>query len=83
MIDVRAPDEWAAGHLPGVVNIPLGTVPARMKEIPTDKPIVLQCRTGERSAIAASLMQAAGIENVKNLVGGFRRWSSEGYPVER
>ena len=54
-----------------------------MKEIPTDKPIVLQCRTGERSAIAASLMQAAGIENVKNLVGGFRRWSSEGYPVER
>ena len=83
VIDVRAPDEWAAGHLPGVANIPLGTVPARMKEIPTDRPIVLQCRTGERSAIAASLMQAAGIENVKNLVGGFRRWSSEGYPVER
>jgi hydroxyacylglutathione hydrolase len=83
VIDVRSAEEWEAGHLPGVVNIPLGVLPDRIAEIPADRPVVLQCQGGGRSAIAASLLQARGFPDAANLVGGFRAWEAEGLPVDR
>jgi hydroxyacylglutathione hydrolase len=83
VIDVRAADEWAAGHLPGAENLPLGTLPDRLAELPRDRPIVLQCQSGMRSIIAASLLQRAVFTDVRDMRGGFAEWSSSGLPVER
>jgi hydroxyacylglutathione hydrolase len=80
---VRARSEWDAGHIPGVPNIPLGYLTDRLDEIPADRPVVLQCQTGARSAIAASLLQARGVKDVVNLTGGFVGWEAAGNPVER
>jgi hydroxyacylglutathione hydrolase len=82
VLDVRERREWRAGHIPGVPNIPLGELPDRMDEIPEGRPLVLHCQGGGRSAIAASVLQAHGIENVINLVGGFGSWKEQGHPVE-
>ena len=81
VIDVRAPDEWSAGHLPGVRNIPLGHLAERVGEVPTDRPVVVHCQGGGRSAIAASLLEARGVRNVLNLTGGFGAWRQAGFPV--
>ena len=83
VIDVRARSEWEAGHLPGVPNIPLGHLAERLAEIPADRPVVVQCQSGARSAIAASLLQARGVKDVVNLTGGFVGWEAAGNPVER
>jgi hydroxyacylglutathione hydrolase len=80
VIDVRGRSEWEAGHLPGVVNIPLGLLPDRLAELPTQGTIVLQCQTGSRSAIAASVLEARG-RSVANLEGGFAAWRQAGLPV--
>ncbi len=82
VIDVRAPSEWDAGHLPGVVNIPLGSLTDRLAEIPADRPVVLHCQGGGRSAIATSILQASGFADAANLAGGFREWQAAGLPVE-
>ncbi|HJR67444.1 MAG TPA: MBL fold metallo-hydrolase [Gemmatimonadaceae bacterium] len=83
VVDVRGATEWEAGRLPGVSNVPLGYLTERLGEIPQDKPIVVQCQGGARSAIAASVLRAKGLENVVNLVGGFAGWEAAGQPVER
>jgi hydroxyacylglutathione hydrolase len=83
VIDVRARSEWEAGHLPGVQNIPLGYLGDRLDEIPRDRPVVLQCQSGARSSIAASLLQARGLKNAINLAGGFAGWAAAGNPVEK
>jgi hydroxyacylglutathione hydrolase len=80
VIDVRARDEWDEGHLPGAQHIPLGLLPARIAELPAG-PLVTQCLTGSRSAIAASIVAARGRE-VWNLEGGFAAWKQAGYAVE-
>ncbi|HEX6060179.1 MAG TPA: rhodanese-like domain-containing protein [Gemmatimonadaceae bacterium] len=82
VVDVRGIAEWEAGHLPGVPNIPLGMLGDRLDEIPTDRPVVVQCLSGARSAIAASVLRAKGFANVANLVGGFEAWRSAGLGVE-
>src|SRR5690606_32220434 len=83
VIDVRGRNEWEAGHLPGVPNIPVGYLAERLDEIPTDRPVVLHCQGGARSAIAASLLQARGLGNVVNMVGGYGAWQQAGLPVTR
>ena len=83
VVDVRSAAEWEQGHLPGVPNIPLGHLVERLGELPTDKPVVVQCQAGARSAIAASLLQARGVHRVINLAGGFAAWQQAGLPVER
>jgi hydroxyacylglutathione hydrolase len=57
--------------------------PERLAEIPADKPVVVQCQTGNRSAIGASILQANGFKQVINLLGGIRDWEKAGLPVER
>jgi hydroxyacylglutathione hydrolase len=81
VIDVRGRAEWEAGHLPGVQNIPAGLLRDHLAELPTDRPVVLQCQSGSRSAIAASVLKAAGVPGVVNLVGGITAWQEAGLPV--
>lgn len=83
VLDVRNRSEYAAGHLPGSLHIPVGYLPERLAEIPRDKPIVVQCQSGARSAIATSLLQKLGVQNVTDLVGGFAAWQSAGHEVQR
>jgi hydroxyacylglutathione hydrolase len=81
VLDVRNRSEWAAGHIPGAVHIPLGELPHRLGELPADGTLVTQCATGGRSAIAASLLLMAGASSVENLAGGIEGWTSSGFPL--
>ncbi|MBE7474774.1 MAG: MBL fold metallo-hydrolase [Anaerolineae bacterium] len=83
VVDVRQADEWQSGHIPGAKHIMLGYLPERLAEIPADQPVVVQCRSGARSAIAASILQAQGVPRVINLLGGIKAWDAAGLPVER
>ena len=83
VIDVRSPAEWSEGHLPGARHIPLGYLTERLAEVPRDRRVVVQCRTGARSAIAASLLRRHGVLDVANLSGGIVGWTDAGLPVER
>jgi hydroxyacylglutathione hydrolase len=83
VVDVRAPDEWSRGHLPGALHIPLAALPERIGELDPSIPIVLHCRGGGRSSIATSFLQASGIDSVSNLAGGYEGWVAEGFEVEK
>jgi hydroxyacylglutathione hydrolase len=83
VVDVRSRDEWEAGHIPGVVNIPAGEIVDRMGELPLGRPLVVHCQGGTRSAIAASLLNAGGVAEVLDLPGGFAEWEGAALPVER
>ena len=83
LIDVRAESEWDGGHLPGAQHIMLGYLMERANEIATNKPVVVQCRSGARSAIAASILQAQSIKNVTNLMGDYSKWVGAGLPTEQ
>lgn len=83
LLDVREPDEYAAGHIPGITLIPMGEVAARLAELPRDKEIVVTCRTGNRSSQVADLLREQGFTNVHNMTGGIVAWEEAGYPVEQ
>ena len=82
VLDVRTEKEWAAGHVPGSLNIPLNHLRERLEELPTDKPVVVHCEGGYRSSIAASLLAGAGRTNVFDLVGGFKAWAASKLPQQ-
>ncbi len=69
IVDVRTPGEFAAGAYPGAVNIPLDALPGRLKELPKNRPIVLYCASGMRSASAARILERAGYDQVVNAGG--------------
>ncbi|ASR33725.1 sulfurtransferase [Prauserella marina] len=84
LLDVREPDEWAAGHAPEAVHIPLGDLPARvaeLAELPDDKPVYVVCRSGGRSARAAAWLNAAGVVDAVNVAGGMKSWLTEGRSI--
>lgn len=82
LVDVRNLTEWESGRISGAQHIPLGYLADRVADIPRDKPIVVQCAAGARSAIGASVLKAHGVEHVINLVGGIGAWRKAGLPVE-
>ena len=84
VIDVREPDEYsgAFGHILGSKLIPLGSLVARLEELPKDKPLVMVCRSGARSAQATVLLKNKGIAKVANLAGGMLRWRAQRFPAE-
>lgn len=82
LVDVREIEEYAAGHLPGAVNIPLSMFQLRVNEIERDKPVVLVCARGGRSAMAAEFMETQGYSDLYNLVDGTMGWMMDGLPLE-
>lgn len=81
LIDVRTPEEFASGHIPGAVNIAVDELAQRLNEVPQDIPVVLYCRSGNRSGQAAQLLDRAGYAQIYDL-GGIATWAQQGYPVE-
>lgn len=74
LLDVRSPDEFAAAHLPGAMNVPVQVLEDRLAELGhKERPVVIYCASGIRSASAARLLKAAGFRDVHDL-GGMRRW---------
>ena len=76
VIDVRSPGEREQGHIESSLHIPLGELSERTPEIPRDRPIVTHCATGYRSAIATSILQRHGFDQVTDLEGGFGAWQA-------
>ena len=72
VLDVRTPTEFAAGAVPGAVNIPLSRLLDRLDEIPRDREVVVHCQAGYRSSIAVSLLQRVGFDDVWDVVGGYQ-----------
>jgi glyoxylase-like metal-dependent hydrolase (beta-lactamase superfamily II)/rhodanese-related sulfurtransferase len=83
VLDVRAPEELQGpdGSISGSLNIPLPELEQRRQEIPGDKPVVVVCHSGSRSALATQQLLKQGIAPIANLRGGLSRWSDEGYPL--
>jgi hydroxyacylglutathione hydrolase len=82
ILDVRKRSEYAEGHIPDALNIPLAELPDRLGEIPEGE-VVVHCQGGSRSAIAASILQLHGRDEVSNMSGGFSEWARSGNKVER
>ena len=76
LLDVREPSEYQKGHIPNAVNIPLDQIRSRLKEIPRDKEIIVNCQVGLRSYIGARIMMQNGFDNVRNLSGGYKTYSA-------
>lgn len=83
LVDVREPEEWLAGRIPGAVHIPLNTLPDHLAQIPADKPVVVVCASGVRSLYGASFLLENGYSEVYNLDGGTTGWMRRGLPIER
>ncbi len=66
IVDVRGPGEYASGAAPGSVNIPLGELAGRLRELDREKPVIVCCASGTRSAMAASVLRKAGFREVVN-----------------
>jgi rhodanese-related sulfurtransferase len=82
LIDVRERDEVAAAKVPGALHIPLGQLAHRTQELPPDKELLLFCRSGNRSAVAAELLTRKGMSPVYNVAGGIIAWNRAGLPLE-
>jgi phage shock protein E len=84
VIDARTPEEYAAGHIPGAINIPHTQAADRLEELRPyrDREIVLYCKSGRRSGIAADILEQAGFGRLSQLVGNMPGWSGAGFPVE-
>ena len=80
LIDVRTAEEFASGHIEGAVNIPVEEIAGRLDEIPIDVPVVVYCRSGNRSATASGILTEAGYSQVNDL-GGIQEWTTQGLPV--
>lgn len=81
LVDVRTAEEFASGHIAGAVNIPVQELGSRLAEIGKDRPVVVYCRSGSRSAQAASILDDAGYSGVYDL-GGIVDWQQAGFPIE-
>lgn len=81
MLDVREPDEWAAGHIEGATLIPLGELAARAAEVPADQQVVVVCRSGNRSAQGRDILLGAGLPAVTSMAGGMNEWAGAGNKV--
>lgn len=80
VLDVREDDEWAAGHAPDAVHIPLGELAGRLDEVPNDGSLYVVCRGGGRSARATAYLNANGWD-ATNVDGGMKSWHAEGRPM--
>ena len=80
VLDVREDDEWAAGHMPDAVHIPMSGLLDRVSEVPKDRDVVVVCKVGSRSAQVTAYLRQQGWTNVANLDGGVVAWVQAGKP---
>ena len=85
VLDVRTATEFAAGHVPGARNISHDELPKRLEELAAvkDKPVVIYCRSGRRTQIAADALHAAGFTKLLHLEGDWLAWEAQKRPVEK
>jgi rhodanese-related sulfurtransferase len=87
IIDVREYDEYAAGHLPGAINIPRGVLEFKIGMVPEcankDGAFLIYCRTSGRAALSAVQLQKLGYGNVISMAGGYETWNNENRPTEK
>ena len=84
LLDVRTPEEFAAGHVPGAINIPHDQLAARLDELAAARSneIVTYCRSGKRAALALTTLHDAGFEQLQHLEGDFLAWQAAERPIE-
>ena len=81
VVDVREPDEYESGHIPGAVLVPLSTVLTNKSEFESDETVYVVCRSGGRSMQACEMLHDVGISNVVNVAGGTMGWISLGNEI--
>ncbi len=82
VIDVRNPEDYEEGHIPGAVNIPIRELPDNLNSIPTDSPVWIVCQTGWRTGMAVSSLRMMGYDNVEGWANEFPAWEEAGYEIE-
>lgn len=80
IVDVREPYEWEAGRIEGAVHVPLNDLMGGAGEFSTDSPVVVVCRSGNRSELATLMLRARGLE-AHNLAAGMEDWEQAGFPI--
>lgn len=83
VLDVRTPEEFASGHVPGAVNIPHDELAQRLAEVPKDRDVVLYCRSGRRAQVAGEVLAGNGYSRLQHLEGDMVAWVEKGRPVEQ
>ncbi|NJN19487.1 MAG: rhodanese-like domain-containing protein [Oscillochloris sp.] len=83
LIDVREPSEFAEGHIPGSINIPIRTLGENLDQIPTDQPVVLSCASGLRASLATAALHVLGYGNARSFPPSFKGWSSAEMPIAK
>jgi phage shock protein E len=85
VLDVRTPEEFAEGHVPGAVNVPHDQVGTRLGELQSlkDKDVVVYCRSGRRAGMAADVLQQAGFTRLQHLEGDMQGWTAAGRPTAK
>ncbi|GAC1619209.1 MAG: MBL fold hydrolase [Ktedonobacteraceae bacterium] len=81
IVDVREPEEYEQGHVPGAINLPQADLASRLDELPHDRPLTLICRSGARALRAAQFLRQVGFEQVANVQGGTEAWRVAGKPL--
>lgn len=82
VLDVRTAGEFASGHVPGAVNIPVDGLAERLMDVPKDKDVVIYCQSGRRAAIAAKTLADNGYTRLSHLEGDIAAWKANGRPLE-
>ena len=87
LLDVREADEFAAGHIPGAINVPRGVLEFKLSSTPEldarDLRVLLYCKTSGRAALSACALQEMGYVRVQSIAGGFDAWAAAGKPIGR
>ena len=83
VIDVREPSEYAEGHIPNAVNIPLRSVTENLDKIPTEKPVVVYCSSGYRAAIAMTSLRVLGYTTISGFPPSIKGWKAAKEPLEK
>ena len=83
VLDVREPEEYAHGHVPGAVSLPQADLATRLGEVPRDRPLLVVCEAGMRSLRAAQFLRQVGFDDVASVAGGTAAWRAAGKPLDR
>jgi len=85
VIDVREPAEYKTGHIPNSMNVPMSALATQVKQLAKhkDRPLILACRSGNRSVTAAMMLRKQGFDQVYSLAGGIIAWERDNLPTEK